>query len=192
MNRSTTSIATRVGSSLIPAFAVLLGSVMPVPAAFGQSADSIVVDLGECVNIASDEVRFACYERKVRESTASDTSAAVKIEPPAAALPQDQPSLEERRADRRAERERARAERESEANEQDAQGISALVAGLRETVPNSWLITLDNGEVWQQVDPKRFRLREGMQVTLSPTSFGPSYRLTASDLNGFIRVRRLR
>ena len=63
---------------------------------------------------------------------------------------------------------------------------------LHETVPNAWLITLDNGQVWRQNPPQRFALTAGQRVTLRGTKWGTSYRLSAETLNGFIQVERVR
>lgn len=187
-------------------------------AAVGQDGASVVVDLGECVNIVVDHERFACYERRVAESTRSEperdnrvsesNAAAIDAEPesrPLAPAPNpvslDLPeprSLDERRSARAAERVQAQEERaqrkatRDEPAEAEELGFIASITQLRETVPNAWLVALDNGEVWEQIDPKPYRLREGMQVRIYASSWGSSYRLTALDLNGFIRVRQRR
>jgi hypothetical protein len=70
--------------------------------------------------------------------------------------------------------------------------IVAIVTELHEAVPNAWLITLDNGQVWRQSSPQRFALKTGQRVTLRSTKWGVSYRLSADTLNGFIQVERVR
>jgi hypothetical protein len=70
--------------------------------------------------------------------------------------------------------------------------IVATVTELHETVPNTWLITLDNGQVWRQNTAQRFALRVGERVTLRATKWGSSYRLSADTLSGFIQVERAR
>ena len=70
--------------------------------------------------------------------------------------------------------------------------IVATVTELHETVPNAWLITLDNGQVWRQNVPQRFALKAGTRVTLRGTKWGASYRLTADALSGFIQVEQVR
>lgn len=83
--------------------------------------------------------------------------------------------------------------REEERAERLAQPeIVATVAALRETVPNSYLITLDNGQVWRQTVPMPYRLREGLEVRLYPSRWGDSYRLTNEQLRGYIQVERVR
>jgi hypothetical protein len=70
--------------------------------------------------------------------------------------------------------------------------IVAIVTELHETVPNAWLITLDNGQVWRQSPPQRFALKTGQRVTLRTSKWGVAYRLSADTLNGFIQVERVR
>lgn len=195
---------------------IVLGSLLLAHAAVGQDGASVVVDLGECVNIVVDHERFACYERRVAESTRSEPeretsvpgsdSAAIDAAPesrppaplPASLDPPEPAGLEERRSARAAERVQAQEERaqrkatRDESPEAEEQGFISSIAQLRETVPNAWLVALDNGEVWEQIDPKPYRLKEGMQVRIYASSWGSSHRLTALDLNGFIRVRQRR
>lgn len=197
---------------------IVLGSFLIAHAAVGQDEPRVVVDVAECVSIVADHERFACYERRVAESTRSEAerdnsvpesnAAAIDAEPkspplvpppnPASLdLPEPQ-SLDERRSARAAERVQAQEERaqrratRDEASEAEETGFTSSITQLRETVPNAWLVALDNGEVWEQIDPKPYRLREGMQVRVYASSWGSSHRLTAPELNGFIRVRQRR
>jgi hypothetical protein len=195
---------------------IVLGSLLLAQAAVGQNGASVVVDLAECVDIVVDHERFACYERRVAESTQREqareenvpgsNSAAIDAAPasqspaplPSAASldPPATESLEERRSARDAERLQAKEERaqrkaaRDEPPEGEEPGFISSITQLRETVPNAWLVALDNGEVWEQIDPKPYRLKEGMQVRIYASNWGSSYRLTAPDLNGFIRVRQ--
>jgi hypothetical protein len=169
---------------------IVLGSFLIAHAAVGQGGASVVVDVAECVSIVADDERFACYERRVAESTPPTSGAS--LDPP------ETGTLEERRSARDAERLQAREERaQRKATREDSPGaeetgFTSSITQLRETVPNAWLVALDNGEVWEQTDPKPYRLREGMQVRIYASAWGSSYRLTAPELNGFIRVRQKR
>ena len=59
-------------------------------------------------------------------------------------------------------------------------------------MPNAYLITLDNGQVWRQTVPMSYRLREGAEVRLYPSQWGDGYRLTDDNLRGYIQVERVR
>ena len=99
--------------------------------------------------------------------------------------------------------ERRRARRAAQAAEREAQDraaaaeaaeneIRATITALRERGPNSWLITLDNGQMWDQVRPQWYPLRPGQQVRLYPTQWGSSYRLSALERGGYIQVTLVR
>jgi hypothetical protein len=64
------------------------------------------------------------------------------------------------------------------------------VTELRQTVPNAYVITLDNGQVWRQAHPMPYPLRTGLVVQVRETRMG--YRLTAPELHGQINVERVR
>jgi hypothetical protein len=68
--------------------------------------------------------------------------------------------------------------------------IVATVTELRQTVPNAYVITLDNGQVWRQAHPMPYPLHTGLVVRVRETQFG--YRLTAPELHGQINVERVR
>ena len=57
---------------------------------------------------------------------------------------------------------------------------------------NRSLITLDNGQVWEQINSKRFALEKGDEVRIYPTRWGSSYRLASLSHKGYIQVKRLR
>lgn len=77
--------------------------------------------------------------------------------------------------------------------EQGEDGTEALhdtVTELEEVRPNQWRISLASGQVWVQVHPKRFNLREGYPVRIYPSDWGDNYRLETERLSGFIQVLR--
>jgi hypothetical protein len=91
------------------------------------------------------------------------------------------------RREQRAARERAEDERQEERTE-----LVAKVVSLRETIPNNYVITLDNGQVWRQNRPEAYPLQPGLEVRIYPGRMGDSYRLTAPFLRGWIQVERVR
>jgi hypothetical protein len=66
------------------------------------------------------------------------------------------------------------------------------VTALSAVLPNTWLITLDNGQVWRQTFAEQYPLRPGQRVTLRPSRWGAAFRLTADGAHGFIQVERVR
>lgn len=72
----------------------------------------------------------------------------------------------------------------------DGKELIADIAALEERGRNLWLITLENGQTWAQIESKTYRLQVGDSVRIYPTRWGNSYRLTADRVSGYIQVRR--
>ncbi|HEY3517108.1 MAG TPA: hypothetical protein VGL98_08670, partial [Gammaproteobacteria bacterium] len=127
------------------------------------------VDVSECVKLTTPEERLACFEAQVEDASNAPplTTSASTSEFGRPKAPEAKPEPEE------------------------VQEIQALVTELRQTVPNAYLITLDNGQVWRQTVPKMYRLREGSPVRIYMSRWR-AYRLTNEELKGFIQVERVR
>ena len=186
--------------------AVVTAGLVLVPAAQGQPADNVTIDVSGCVALEKPGERLDCFERQLeaerqRAAAASRSPAAPApaasapvvpaSAPPAPASPPREAARTAAPAPAAVETLRGRRGREEPA-EQPNRELVAVVTELRETVPNTWLITLDNGQVWRQSPPKFYPLRAGHQVRLYPTTWGTSYRLTVAELRGFIQVERVR
>ena len=182
--------------------AVVTAGLVLVPTAEGQPSDNVTIDVSDCVALEKPGERLDCFERQLEAER--QRAAAASRSPPAPAAsapavptsPAPAPVASPRETARTAtpdavETIRGRRGREEPA-EQPNQELVAVVTDLRETVPNTWLITLDNGQVWRQSPPKFYPLRQGHEVRLYPTGWGPSYRLTVAELRGFIQVERVR
>lgn len=193
-----------------------IGSLALSPAVPGQEGKGLSIDVSDCVKLESDLERYACYERHVDAArSAADPAAGESQSPPAApaapaptaeppaheaprpaAIPTvsigDQaPPRTEKSAPRRSARSLSDAAEES-AEDDQAADIFGTVAALQERVPNAYLITLENGQVWRQMTSERYLLRVGDRVRIYPTHWGKSYRLTVAERHGFIQVQRVR
>jgi hypothetical protein len=170
----------------------------------GQNRDSEAfnVDLAQCIDLISDAERFACYQERVddalaereasRPVAAADASRVTAARPPPTqAAGESEPPPRRRGA--RDRRPAASAAVQPESLSNNASGgdeILTTITGLRETIPDVWIITLDSGQVWQMTRAQRYPLRIGLKVRLSSTRWGDSYRLTAPEHGGFVQVRR--
>jgi hypothetical protein len=153
-------------------------SVAALPPATAQESEALTVEAGDCAELAAPEERLACFDARVeaaRQERPASGDRAPAADPPQApersAIAAD-PGSDEPGGDPR------------------STEIVAKVAELRPTVPNSFVITLDNGQVWRQTQPLYYPLRLGSEVRISETNFG--HRLTNPALRGFIRVERVR
>ena len=185
--RTMKEIAVRTGS--VAAAAALLGGSFVAQLATAQESGRVTVDVEQCLELESAAARGACFAAQVDQalddrssSDASDGSAATRSDADrdraAAAQRTTQP------APRAAARPFDRARDADEEIE-----YFGKIVELRETVPNSYVITLDNGQVWRQTDPQRYPLRTGLDVRLEPTRWGSQYRLTSEATGGYIRVK---
>jgi hypothetical protein len=167
----------RLGVAIAATAACLAGS----PAARAQDSNDVTIEISRCVELESPEERRACYGAEVDAAVRERERSAATAAP--AAAPTRSPGLE------------ADTDRSRRATREGSEGQPTLVAkikALRETVPNSYLITLDNDEVWRQTRPKWHPLRVGQEVKIYPTGWGNSFRLFVDGLSGYIQVERAR
>ena len=212
--RATVAIRLRNCAALIAALLCSLFGLQPVAA---QDSATVTVDIGDCVELESAAARLECFGSQV-DAVLEAQGAAVPEEPPAvpevSAAGPDAGSSDESlsQRERRAQREAAsRAAGDPAAGDrstgdravgdraagqpsvsQAAEGeYFGTIVDFRERIPFSYVITLDNGQVWEQVEPKKYPLRPGLEVRIYPTKWGKTYRLSGEGTGGYIRVRRV-
>jgi hypothetical protein len=211
MRQRVTSSATirRAGLALGVGVAICLG---PKASGAQDAPANVTIDVGDCVSLKSPDDRLACFERHVEAAKpkpdARPAPAPSAVPTPAAAPQAEVAATAAAPAPAAAPPSAVAAAPAPATAPPSAAAAAAPVAGssapppppeivatvteLRETVPNAWLITLDNGQVWRQNIPQRFALKPGQRVTLHGTKWGASYRLSADALGGFIQVERVR
>lgn len=158
----------------------------------------MTVDVRDCVKLESAAERIACFGAQVdaaieeRGTAESDDASAVIQDGEAdrgRTTGGETLTGPEERARGSAETRAVDESRESEAAEDEYRGT---IAAIRERMPWSYVITLENGQIWEQVRPKKYPLRPGLEVRIYPTSWGQSYRLSGESTGGYIQVRRVR
>lgn len=154
----------------IAGLAAIVASAAAIGVAAAQApGPAVSVDVSECVKLTTPEERLACFEAQVEGAKTAPPA-------PAASGSQSKDAVEFGTAGN---------------EEPEVQEIQARITDLRETVPNSYLITLDNGQVWRQTVPKDYGLREGIPVRIYYSRWR-AYRLTNDQLKSFIQVERVR
>lgn len=170
-----------------------------------QPEQSLMVDVGPCINIQSTLERFDCYESRVDAARNSGDSAATtpaRRESRETVIPAPRPEQTQQptqQAGTSTRNNRAASDDSSfglpepreQQREAKQQELRSTISALRETVPNSHIITLENGQVWRQMRPERYRIQVGHDVRIYPSPFGSSFRLSADELRGFIQVERV-
>lgn len=183
-----------------------------------QDADGVWIEVSDCLELETTLERFECYERRAERAQAGPGAARGEAERPAAAAPErsravrseagealagsaSRPSGER---DGGANRDRGGSESSSASAEparavepepgpEERDVITGTIVSVRERLPNEYIVTLENGQVWHQIVPESYPLRAGQNVRIAATDFfGNSYyRLSAEGVNGFIRVERI-
>jgi hypothetical protein len=185
----------------VGALAALLAAFAFHPA-FAQDSETVTVDVGQCTSLESADARLACFGAQVdaaleeRPPSEVDERSAVTEDADAdrAAPRSDERSRRAEEQTERTAKRRLRAHSRSEEALEDAgEGeYSGVIVAIRERLPNAYVITLDNGQVWQQTEPKQYPLRPGLEVRIYPTGWGNYYRLNGLGTGTHIQVRRVR
>ncbi|MDT8405527.1 hypothetical protein [Sulfuriflexus sp.] len=178
----------------------------------------VYVDVSQCRAITVDVARVACYDALAdRAMTQSGAEPVIKQDAISRqnAAPQGSDGVQLQGArlqeeNKRMREELARLRKEEEAandadrleqfgksdqavvtTEDDEEILHDRIKSLKRA-PDGWIITLASGQVWQQKYNRAYNLKEGQEVKIYTATWGNSYRLAASELKGFIDVRRLR
>jgi len=184
-----------------------------------MAEQSLTKEVSRCANIKSAIERLTCYDELADQiqQTNSDLEAADLSEPEsdsgsdapvriieqesvaAAADMQSTPVKEQVPVTEQTVNEAGRVTEENyglppekREDERDLVELHSTIRKLKEPVPDRYLITLENGQVWRQMVGERYGLRVGHNVRIYPMHWGKSFRLSAEGLEGFIQVERVR
>jgi hypothetical protein len=195
--------------------------VLSISANAANNSDAIMMDGRPCLDISSPIERLACFEEQARAAQGSSNSVPQQ-NLPVVSLPNSSnkknptPSLEVESHSTTESRQGQVNQVTQETNivgltsaevfesnfgmpskndvkeNASANELISNVAKLQELDRNRFRITLENGQVWEQMETRRFVLVQGDEVRIYPTRWGNSYRLSSSSHKGFIQVQRLR
>ena len=148
-----------------------------VESASGQEAGNVTIDAQRCMQIESPAERLACFESAVRTAPAAPAPAAVPPRTVDVGATPAQP---------------APAAASSTAAKTQVVSVGNITQ-IQAREPNRYLITLDNGQVWEQRTAERSpRPLVGQRVRIEDSSWGSHQRLYIEGLNGFLQVQRVR
>jgi hypothetical protein len=146
--------------------------------------------MDSCAVLKSDAARLACFDQELerRKTTTPGRVCTAAPAPAAAPAPLPAPGTGGGPAAKIAPPPQPLAATERPPRPQP---ISAQVVAIVDESPGRIAITLDNGQVWEQVETREgFRVLLHHGVTITPAMFG-SYLLTTAD-HRTARVRRIR
>jgi hypothetical protein len=156
-------------------------------------AEALGEELRACRDLTDDQARLACYDAAVDrnrksadagpEPSAENAAGSAAAEPAVTAASLSQEELF------------GRTSKEIELSVEEATGseridsLSATVTRLRKYGYDKVLITLDNGQVWKQIDASSLRLRVGDTVDIERAALG-SFMLRKQGNNRRMRISR--
>ena len=193
---------------------ILMGATSPV-----MAEQPLTIDVSSCVHIQSAIERLTCYDEladqalKTRsdlepigmsgpESDSGSNNPVTTFEQERVApeeVIQSSPKMEqvpviEQKISQpgRVIEEKFGLPPEKQEDEKELVELHSTVSELKEYVPNRYLITLENGQVWRQMVGGKYELRVGHNVRIYPSRWGKSFRLSVEGFKGFIQVERVR
>ena len=150
---------------------------LPAVAAVEQS-------LQQCAQIGQDAQRLACYDQlsaslkspSTQVNAATPNSPVVASTAPTQAAPTATAAI-------------ARFGAKPVEVVQEPEAIELTIASISQSARGNLIISFDNGQVWKQLEAKRYRLAAGDKVQIKKAALG-SYLLQAEGRNRSIRVQR--
>lgn len=159
------------------------------------AADGSLQQARACAAIQDSLQRLVCYDRVFAPSSAPAASVpapapapATAAAPAAAAAP---PAADPRESFGADQLKRSEAERKAAP---EPRTMTATVSQVRETRPSVFRVTLENGQVWQQMDmDSQFLVAEGDTVQIDRGRMG-GYRMARTSKGGssWVRVNRVK
>ena len=189
---------------VIPALLLVSGT--------GLAAEDVVQRAQRCATVTDSLERLVCYDRLFAQGAGSAAAAAgPALTPAPAAAPRAQAAAPASRAAAPTPPAAAPApttpasspasdfgadqlRRSGARDEAEPRTLTAAIEQLRETRPNVFLMTLDNGQVWQQMDmDSLFHVEVGDTVEINRGRLG-GYRMARKSRggSGWVRVNRVR
>lgn len=154
-------------------------------------ADQLLDDLQGCRDLTSAVARLDCYDAAVDRSRQSETSRTTATAAPAPAPEPTATAAAEISQEELFGKNSNEVQRtvEKVTGDERIDSLSAQVARLQQSGYNKVLITLDNGQLWQQTDTSSLRLKVGDDVRIDRASLG-SFLLRKKGNKRTMRVSR--
>lgn len=164
-------------------------------------AEDLSATISTCAGVGDDRARLACYDglaaraKAAAQPTAARPAAPPSIQPaPAPVAAVAPPPSAATKVDAFG-AETIRKPDTPEARAQEVDEIKAKVATVNFSPSNRFTVTLDNGQVWRQIEADtsqaRFHKGAGDKVEISRGMLG-SYNLVIEGVNMLYKVRRVR
>lgn len=177
---------------------LLVGSILGLGAASAVNAETIESALSKCSAQKNSLQRLVCYDRVVKDinqySGLEDSLTRRSTMPKATGTPV-QPSpgaaTPKREQQEQAQQGTRFGMEHLEDNNTEADTMTAVISSVSTTLRDQYVVTLENGTVWQQTDNQRLTLKPGQKVTIDRGVFSAFY-LSHPDVSKRIKVKRIK
>jgi hypothetical protein len=144
--------------------------------------------LTECRQIEEITERVACYDKIVDSHVSMDSSDSVETSAtPESAVPNAVPDAQSLFGTDDAEAKRIV---ETTLAIEQIDQIEAIVTGVQKSASKKLTVTLDNGQIWRQLDNQPMRIKSGETVIVRKASLG-SFLMEKQSGGRNIRVKRV-
>ncbi len=167
-------------TTLVPISILLL---MAVPAA--SLADEFIDELMVCRDLPSDEARLICYDAAMDRDKQRDG-----LRPAPSSTPQATTEISQEEFFGKSGDEVQRTVEKASGTER-IEKLEARVTRLQWSSSGKFVVKLDNGQVWRQIDTGDLRLSEGDTVVIRKAALG-SFMMQKSGSKRSNRVKRVR
>lgn len=153
---------------------------------FAGNESGLLSQIEKCKQISQADARLVCFDDLAKD-TAITTALPVNndIAPVPATIVQAQPSESQQVDDF------AKEHLKKSSNEQGLDSISSSITKLKKLIRGQWVITLENGQKWQQKDSAKIKLKVGDTVRMKKAAMGAIY-LYKEGSHRNIRVKRVK
>ena len=177
---------------------LLLGSIASLGTVSAANAETIENALSKCSEQSNSLQRLVCYDRVVKDiEQYSGLEGSVTRAPAMPKATADSPQSSapatslQRPPQKQAQQGSTRFGMEhTEKSNTEADTMTAVISSLSTTVFDKYVLTLDNGTVWQQTDSQIIRLKPDQQITIERGLLGAFY-LAPAGLNKRMKVKRV-
>ena len=166
--------------------------------------------LSQCIDISDDKNRLLCFdqvanevkdvaistvtleEKSITSNSTSVSKTVVEKSIIEAEVVKTQAQIEQEKIDAFAKNQVVLTKEEQQiASAQEMTEFSGTITALKKLIRGEWVITLENGQKWQQKSTDRFKLKVGNVVVIKKGSLGAIY-LNKEGSSRNIRVKRIK
>lgn len=147
--------------------------------ATAQDYKKLTDELSNCVKILDNSKRLTCFDTFAKQ-TITQQSINIKVQS------ETVNTIKAQQID-----DFAKDDLKKSKEEQGPDSIIAIISKTKKLIRGQWVIDLQNGQKWQQMDSVKIKLEIGEKIRLKKGSLGSVY-LYKEESNRGIRVKRLK